>query len=102
MREPMTCDRDNARIAEEHFIDALRRRISLKGSQNITFEKRPYLWQICSECARDLACLLLSLRTAVVRETGCKLQFPAHLFKEGLQCSVERTSDEIIDSLFGK
>jgi hypothetical protein len=93
----MTYDRDNARVAEEHFIDTLCRRISLKGSQNVTFEKRPHIRQICGELACDPARPLLALQTAVVRQNGCKFQFPAHLFKEGLQHSIKRAPDEIID-----
>jgi hypothetical protein len=54
------------------------------------------------EIARDLDRLLLSLRPAVVRQSGCNLQVPAHLFKKGLQRSIARASDVIIDSFPGE
>jgi hypothetical protein len=102
MRETVPCDRDHARIAKQHFINAPRGRVPLIGRLNIAFEQRPHLWQICGELAYDLAGLLLSGATALAERPGCKSQFSAHLFEERLQRSIETASHEVIDTFLGE
>ena len=97
MRQPVMDDRGNPRIADQHFVNAARRRIAFIGGVNIAVQQRPQFRQLRSEG-------LSNLRRPVAafinfRDIRGVAQFPAHLFLQLPQSGIQGLPNTVINPL---
>ena len=70
MRQPVVDDGRDARVAGEHFVDALRGRVAFVGGQNVGLEQPANLRQAAGEIANQLLRLASARRGSVCSPTN--------------------------------
>ena len=80
--EAVMGDRGDARIADQHLVDAACRRVALVGREDVGVEQRTHAGERARERARDLdRALAIGIRDELLPR--CELQLPSHLLVRG-------------------
>ena len=91
-------DGGDARIADQHLVDAACRRVALVGREDVGIEQRSHAGERARERARDLdRALAIGIRDELLPR--CELQLAAHLLVQVAQRDVERVADVVVEAL---
>ncbi len=99
MRDPVMDDGGDARIADQHFVDAMRGGIAVESGADVGIEQRARLRQFLGEGGDDAGRKLKSVADRQ-RDGFGEFELEPHLVQQFRQRDVERVPDEEINAFF--